>query len=1045
MAESFYEKPILNSPYEEPRLHHRLDDAGQPLDGPPETGRRRSELISPVPKPRIRRQEGAPKQADLAFSSGDGISSESQEYDPFPNINYIRSQVATWRKIPNPNDWGVTPATARLLQYWRDHNFQGIRPFFCQIEAVETIIWLTEAERRQKKHKHIWKHVQDANEQANPELLRLAMKMATGAGKTTVMAMLIAWQTVNAVRTPGSNLFTRGFLIVTPGITIRDRLRVLQPNDPDSYYKTRELIPVEMLDEINKARIVITNFHAFQLREVMQTGKVGKALLQGRDQPLNTSETDGQMIRRVAEELMGLKNIVVINDVAHHCYREKPDNEDIASLTTDEKQEAKEENKAARIWINGIETFKRKLGVRAVYDLSATPFFLSGSGWVEGTLFPWTVSDFSLLDAIESGIVKLPRVPVSDNIPNEEVPVFRDLWKHISRDMPRRGRQTGGDPHALPEKLQTALHSLYSHYEETHRRWVQDGIESPPVFIVVCNNTSTSKLVYEWISGWQRPNEEGEDVFEHRGHLELFRNFDENGNRQPRPNTLLIDSRQLESGEALGNNFRKAAKLEIEQFKREIIQRSGAGNVGDISDAELLREVMNTIGKKDRLGEQVRCVVSVAMLTEGWDANTVTHILGIRAFGTQLLCEQVVGRSLRRYSYDLDDNLFTVEYADIMGIPFNFTAKPQVAPVKPPRKTTRVHAIRERAALEIDFPRVTGYRVELPEDSLSAQFTEDSKLVLTPEMVGPGQTLMAGIVGENVMISAAEARAKRPSTIAYDLSKHLLFKYFSDEDQQPKLYLFGQVKRIARQWIDGGYLECKGGTDKWMLEYLNIADQASERIYNAIVNAISDKRRIKAVLDPYNPKSSTSHVSFSTSKDLFTTVPDKCHVNYIALDSSWEAEFSRVVEQHPKVISYVKNQGLGLEVPYKDGSSVRVYLPDFIVLIDDGNGPDDPLHLVVEIKGYRHENVKLKSETIRTQWLVGVNNHGSFGRWDFAELSDVYALESDLTEKINAEFGMIVDNQMHKRRAEAARRLAAAGGSAPEMEYIPRRRSEPVQ
>ena len=358
----------------------------------------------------------------------------------------------------------MTPATARLLQHWRNHNFQGIRPFFCQIEAVETIIWLTEVERRQKKHKHIWKHVQDANEQANPELLRLAMKMATGAGKTTVMAMLIAWQTVNAVRTPGSNLFTRGFLIVTPGITIRDRLRVLQPNDPDSYYKTRELMPVEMLDDINKARIVITNFHAFQLREVMQTGKVGKALLQGRDQPLNTSETDGQMIRRVAEELMGFKNIVVINDEAHHCYREKPDNEDIASLTTDEKQEAKEENKAARIWINGIETFKRKLGVRAVYDLSATPFFLSGSGWVEGTLFPWTVSDFSLLDAIESGIVKLPRVPVSDNIPNEELPsIPGSVETHQQRHAQKRKADRWRPPCApgkTPNCAALALQSL---------------------------------------------------------------------------------------------------------------------------------------------------------------------------------------------------------------------------------------------------------------------------------------------------------------------------------------------------------------------------------------------------------------------------------------------------------------------------------------------------------------------------------------------------------------------------------------------------------
>ena len=1045
MTESFYENPILNSPYEEPRQHHQLDDDGQPVDGPPVSGRRRSELISPVPKPRQRRQQDEPKQVTITLSSGDGISSTEQEYDPFPIINDIRSHVADWRKIPSQNDWGVTPATARLLQHWRHHHFQGIQPFFCQIEAVETIIWLTEVERRQKKHKHVWQHIQNANEQANLELLRLALKMATGAGKTTVMAMLIAWQTVNAVRTPNSRLFTRGFLVVTPGITIRDRLRVLQPNDPDSYYKSRELVPVDMLEEIDKARIVITNFHAFQLREVMNTSKVSKALLQGRDQPLHTTETEGLMIRRVAKQLMGFKNIAVINDEAHHCYREKPYNEDVASLTADEKREATEENKAARIWINGIEAFKRNLGVRAVYDLSATPFFLRGSGWAEGTLFPWTVSDFSLMDAIESGIVKLPRVPVSDNIPSEEVPIFRDLWTHISKDMPKKGKQTGGDPLSLPEKLQTAFHALYSHYEKTHQRWEQDGLESPPVFIIVCNNTSTSKLVYEWISGWQRPDEDGEEIFIHNGHLTLFRNFDENGDRLPRPNTLLIDSRQLESGEALDKKFRNAAALEIEQFKRERIQRSGAGDVGDIPDAELLREVMNTIGKKDRLGEKVRCVVSVAMLTEGWDANTVTHILGIRAFGTQLLCEQVVGRSLRRYSYELDDGKFTVEYADIMGIPFNFTAKPQVAPVKPPRKTTRVNAVHERSTLEIVFPRITGYRVELPKHNLKARFTEDSRLVLTPEMVGPGQTLMAGIVGEDVMISAAQARAKRPSTIAYDLTKHLLYKFFRDEDQHPKLYLFSQIRRISRQWIDGGYLECRGDTGKWMLEYLNIADQAAERIYNAIVNAISDKRQIRAVLDPYNPKSSTSHVSFSTSKDLYTTAPDKCHVNYVALDSAWEAEFARVVEDHPRVISYIKNQGLGLEVPYKDGSTARIYLPDFIVRIDDGNGPDDPLHLVVEIKGYRHENVRLKSETMRTQWLIGVNNLGSFGRWDFAELSDVYAMESDLTEKIRTGFGDIVDNQVRNRGAEAARWLAAAGGSESNMEYIPRRHSESAQ
>ena len=1017
MTGTFYEQPILNSPYEEPALHHALDEEGQPTDNPPIAGRRSSKLISPVPKPRKRREKADPKQVKMDLHSDDGISSDEQEYNPTPIINEIRSRVATWRRLPSQTDWGVTPATARLLHHWRHHDFQGIRPFFCQIEAVETIIWLTEVARTQKQYKRFWEHIHGANEQANPELIRLAMKMATGAGKTTVMAMLMAWQVVNAVRSPTSKLFTRGFLIVSPGITIRDRLRVLQPNDPNSYYKSRELIPADMLEDINKAKIVITNYHAFQLREMMDTNKVGKFLLQGRGEALKTLETEGRMVDLVAKKLMGFKNIVVINDEAHHCYREKPDNEDIADLKGDDKKEAEKENKAARLWINGLEAFKRKLGVRAVYDLSATPFFLSGSGWAEGTLFPWTVSDFSLIDAIECGIVKLPRVPVADNIPGEDLPIFRDLWKHIGKDMPKKGKLVG-DPLAIPDKLKTALHALYKHYSETYEQWERVGIETPPVFIVVCNNTSTSKLVHEWISGWTRPNEDGEEIFEHNGHLKLFRNFDEHGNPFPRPNTLLIDSQQIESGE-LDKNFRAMAAAEIEQFKREMKQRSGAGDVGELSDAELLREVMNTVGKKDRLGEQVRCVVSVSMLTEGWDTNTVTHILGIRAFGTQLLCEQVVGRGLRRYSYELNsDDLFNVEYADILGIPFDFTAKPQVAPVKPPKKTTRVAAVKERASLEIIFPRVTGYRVDLPEERLTAKFTEDSKFVLTPEMVGPGQTLMEGIVGEGVMISAAEAQAKRPSTIAFDLAKHLLYKYFKDEDGEPKLYLFGQIKRIARQWIDEGYLVCKGDTGRWMLEYLDVANQASERIYNAIVNSIGDQRKVKAVLDPYNPKSSTAHVGFSTTKDLWTTAPTKCHINYVVLDSDWEAEFARVAEQHSSVISYVKNQGLGLEIPYKDGSMARAYIPDFIVQIDDGHGTDDPLNLIVEVKGYRRENVKLKSETMRTQWVPGVNNLGSFGRWAFEEFNDVFEMDK--------EFKALIDNVLSERGEKPEQEAGAA-------------------
>ena len=869
------------------------------------------------------------------------------------------------------------------------------------------MIWLTEVARRQDRYKHLWKHIEGANRNANPDLMRMAMKMATGAGKTTVMAMLIAWQTVNAVRSPTSSHFSRGFLIVAPGITIKDRLRVLLPDDPDSYYRHRDIVPADMLPEIAKAKIVITNYHSFKRRETMDVSKVGKSLLQGRGEAPVTIETEGKMLQRACGELLSMKNVVVINDEAHHCYEERPQGTVEQLADADAKAEAKENKEAARLWINGIKALKKKVGVRAVYDLSATPFFLAGSGYVEGTLFPWVVSDFSLMDAIECGIVKLPRVPVADNLPIDDMPIYRKLWDHIGKEMPKKGAAKSGDldPLKLPTELLTALDALYNHYAKVDEEWKRAGIKVPPVFIVVCNNTSTSKLIYEYISGWDRPNHDGELVNVHRGHLELFRNYDEHGNRIARAPTMLIDSAQLESGEALAKDFKELAAAEIEQFRRERQDRTGRVEAADdIDDAELLREVMNTVGRTGRLGEQIRCVVSVSMLTEGWDANTVTHILGVRAFGTQLLCEQVVGRGLRRQSYELNEHgMFDVEYADILGIPFDFTAKPVIIKVAPPKVVTRVHAVKERLAarpeLEIIFPRVEGYRIDLPDERITATFTEDSRLIVDPAMIGPSRITMQGIVGKSDELSAQGLGDQRVSTIVFKLTAHLMKRFGNEEDGYPQ-HLFSQIKRVVREWLDGGYLVLKG-VPMGVLDYPEIKDQAAERIFLACQRYEHGEQAIKAILDPYNPSSSSRFVGFTTSKDTYATDPRRSHVSHVVCDSTWEAELARVLETHPRVVAFVKNQGLGLEVPYRDGSTPRRYIPDMVVRLDDGRGSDDLLNLVLETKGYRRGDAQLKAETMKTMWVPGVNNLGTHGRWVFAEFCDMPLIEQSFADLVD--------------------------------------------
>ena len=475
--------------------------------------------------------------------------------------------------------------------------------------------------------------------------------------------------------------------------------------------------------------------------------------------------------------------------------------------------------------------------------------------------------------------------------------------------MPKAGKAKakGLDPLKLPLQLQTAMQALYGHYERVHRQWEEAEIPVPPCFVIVCNNTSTSKLVYDYVSGFQYEGEGGETRVRN-GEFALFRNFDEQGNRLARPNTLLIDSEQLESGDALDTKFRKMAADEIEQFRKEIVERTGdRSQAENITDHDLLREVMNTVGKEGRLGGEIRCVVSVSMLTEGWDANTVTHILGVRAFGTQLLCEQVVGRALRRYSYELNDqDLFNVEYADVLGVPFDFTSQPVVVKPQPPQRLLHVMAMRpDRDASEIRFPRVAGYRVELPKDELSARFTNDSVLTLTPDLIGPTQTTIEGIVGESEVLSLDHTKDLRNSTLAYHLTRHLLFTKWHEDGNDLPLPLFGKLKRIVTQWLND-CLVCKGGTYPAQLRYRSLADEACNRITAAIIKANTGGKPIKAMLDPFNPTGSTKFVNFRTSKAGWPTDPRTCHVNYAILDGNWEKEFCEVVQRDTRVMAYVE-------------------------------------------------------------------------------------------------------------------------------------------
>ncbi|WP_022881283.1 BPTD_3080 family restriction endonuclease [Gryllotalpicola ginsengisoli] len=1003
-AAAALQNPVINSPYDPPTHYFVVGPHGP--TGEIKAGRRPSESFIPIPQSKKRGKKAA--HDDTLVEIDFDFTGERRQANSL--INQLRDDVELWRARGYEH---VTHISRKLLQHWADSTREN-RILYGQREAAETAIFLTEAAGK-GTYRDWSRSLDEANAEYNSGLPRVALKLATGSGKTVVMAMLIAWQTLNRQYASGNaqNRWAQKFLLVAPGITIRDRLQVLKPTLQGNYYDEREIVPPDLRQQLNSAQLVITNYHAFLprvRREFQGVNALTKNILSESDDPGFYNESESEVVSRVLRDFGKVgKNepIVVFNDEAHHCYQDKPQH--TAGIKLTKEQEAA--NTDARVWFKGLQAAAKLHRIPRIFDLSATPFYLSGSGYTEGYLFPWVVSDYSLMDAIEAGIVKVPRVPVNDDSA-DDTPTYLDLWQKIGDKLPKRQSTvitdaSGWNP---PAELEGALNNLYGSYEKSFARW-QDELaslgEPPPVMIVVCPNTLVSKLVYEWIAG--REITEGEQTIHTEGRLPLFSNA-ELGRRRARPQTILVDSVQLESGDALSADFKSAAAEEIEAFKDAYRRSSPGADADQLSDADILREVLNTVGKKGKLGEQVRCIVSVAMLTEGWDANTVTHILGIRAFGSQLLCEQVVGRGLRRRSYVLnDEGRFEPEYSNVYGIPFAFIPSDVVPTEKPPAPPAiEVGTVEGREEYRISFPKLDGYRLEIPSEHLFFDPSDARRLLIGPSTV-PDEVTVEGYVGESEVVRD-DVRDPREQRAAYRIAEYVYRQHFmsGDEDIQP--WTFPRLREIASEYLTQCVDYDDGFDIRHLLRTTERLHEAAEAIWDGITRygARDDEsrvQRIRPLLRRFDPIGDTSGIRFLTRKAVYET--RKSEISHVVLDgqggNTWEQLVASQLELIDDVAAYVKNDHLGFTIPYVHKGRTHAYVPDFIVRLRRRDG-DVQRMLVIEVSGGQKSPGPTieKADTARNSWCVAVNNHRGFGRWGYIELTSMVGVEVQLREAIDS-------------------------------------------
>ena len=912
MERSSIDQLIINRPYEEPGEHWRYN--------------RERRTFS---------RAGGRRPAGYLIASGDSRTFDDPGvFVEIPLVNQIRPRVKAWRDASYP---GVTAITKRLLEHWTDsEEFENRRFFFCQLEAVETLIWLTEAPDSETVGIEI--------PGDGGEFRRLCAKMATGTGKTVVMAMVIAWHILNKVAYPQDNRFAKNVLVVAPGLTVRSRLAVLEPSNPENYYEAFHIVPSPLSDRLRQGKVMVRNWHALNWETDEQIARKRSVDKRG-------AKSDEAYVRKVLGEMAGARNLLAVNDEAHHAWR--------VPAESKVKGVAKADIEEATKWVGGLDRIHRARNILTCYDFSATPFAPSGKRSSDEALFNWIVSDFGLNDAIESGLVKTPRVVIRDDaVPDART--YKSRLYHIYNDADvKDDLNRRAQPHEpLPDLVTNGYYLLGYDWREAAKEWRNSKQETPPVMITVANRTETAARI--------------KHAFDRKRIL-----IDELCNEKQ---TLHIDSGVLKRAEE--------SEEPIAQIIADDEDKSGnrveSSRLTADQRAEQLRRMVDTVGRPGQPGEKIQNVISVGMLSEGWDAKTVTHIMGLRAFTSQLLCEQVVGRGLRRTTYEVNDKtgLFEPEYVNIFGVPFTFLpheSDGSVAP-KPPSPKTAIEPVTEKATFEIKWPNVIRiehvYRPRLSLDWGRVEFlhlnASETAQVAELAPIVDGKPEVSKLTSIDLEALAREYRTQK---IVFETARDV-YDQMQTSWSGSRESLIAQLVKLVEQFLLTDRpditppLFYQDDTARRLIITLNMT-KVVQHLWDAV--RIENTERLEPVFDRDHPIRSTANVAtWYTGKPCH--VSERSHINMCVYDSTWEASEAFELDHNPIVDAWVKNDHLGFEVLYVYRGVVRKYRPDFIIRLKSGN------LLVLETKGQPDEQSRSKRRALE-QWTHAVNQHGGFGLW----------------------------------------------------------------